>query len=73
MAREDVAAGRMKQARGKGNDVMGALKSDTRQQLKGKVQKAMGKVQTKMGKASSASASKGRARTRSTAGARRGV
>jgi uncharacterized protein YjbJ (UPF0337 family) len=62
MAREDVAAGKMKQARGKANDVIGAAKGDTSQQLKGKAQKAIGKAQAKMGKASSSSRSKGSSR-----------
>jgi uncharacterized protein YjbJ (UPF0337 family) len=50
MAREDVAAGKIKQVKGKGNDVIGAAKGDSSQQLKGKVQKAVGKVQEKFGK-----------------------
>ena len=53
MASEDRIAGKVKQARGKGNDVMGAAKGDKSQQLKGKVQKAVGKVQEKVGKAGS--------------------
>ena len=40
---------KVKQAKGKGNDVMGAIKGDTSQQIKGKVQKAVGKVQAKLG------------------------
>ena len=51
MGREDVAAGKAKQVKGKVNDVVGALKGDTAQQIKGKVQKAVGKVQDKLGKA----------------------
>ena len=51
MAMEDRIGGKMKQARGKGNDTMGALKGDTSQQIKGKVQKAVGKVQDAIGKA----------------------
>jgi uncharacterized protein YjbJ (UPF0337 family) len=50
MGREDVAAGKIKQAKGKANDVIGAVKGDTGQQIKGKVQKAVGKVQEKLGK-----------------------
>ena len=50
MAREDIAAGRVKQVKGKANDVLGAVKGDTSQQVKGKVQKAVGKVQSKLGK-----------------------
>ena len=53
MAREDVAAGKVKQVKGKANDVMGAIKGDSSQQAKGKVQKAVGKVQEKLGKGSS--------------------
>ena len=51
MAMEDRIGGKIKQARGKGNDTMGALKGDTSQQIKGKVQKAVGKVQDAIGKA----------------------
>ena len=51
MAREDVAAGKMKQMRGKANDVIGAVKGDTGQQIKGKIQKGLGKAQEKLGKA----------------------
>ena len=53
MATEDRIGGKMKQARGKGNDTMGALKGDTSQQIKGKAQKAVGKVQEAVGKADS--------------------
>ena len=53
MATEDRIGGKMKQVRGKGNDTMGALKGDTSQQIKGKIQKAVGKVQDKLGKADS--------------------
>ena len=41
----------MKQVKGKANDMMGAAKGDTGQQIKGKVQKAVGKVQDAFGKA----------------------
>lgn len=50
MGREDIAAGRAKQVKGKLNDVIGAVKGDSSQQAKGKVQKAVGKVQAKLGK-----------------------
>jgi uncharacterized protein YjbJ (UPF0337 family) len=50
MAREDVAAGKSKQIRGKVNDVVGAARGKTSQQLKGKMQKAVGKAQEKLGK-----------------------
>ena len=49
MASEDKIAGKVKQAKGKANDVAGAVKGDTGQQIKGKVQKAVGKVQEKLG------------------------
>ena len=61
MGREDSMAGKMKQAKGKGNDVMGALKGDSSQQAKGKVQKAVGKVQEAAGKASGRANRAGRA------------
>ena len=51
MAMEDRIGGKMKQVKGKGNDTMGALKGDTSQQIKGKIQKAVGKVQDAIGKA----------------------
>jgi uncharacterized protein YjbJ (UPF0337 family) len=50
MGSEDVAAGKVKQAKGKANDVVGAVKGDTAQQVKGKVQQAVGKAQEKLGK-----------------------
>lgn len=50
MGKEDVAAGKAKQLKGKVNDVVGAVKGDTSQQVKGKVQKAVGKVQEKLGR-----------------------
>ena len=52
MGREDVAAGNAKQVKGKVNDVVGAIKGDSSQQAKGKVQKAVGKVQSALGKGS---------------------
>ena len=52
MGREDVAAGRSKQLKGKANDVMGAIKGDASQQAKGKLQKGVGKVQAALGKGS---------------------
>jgi len=53
MAQEDVAAGQAKQLRGKVNDVVGAIKGDSAQQVKGKTQIAVGKVQEAVGKATS--------------------
>ena len=50
MGSEDVAAGKVKQAKGKANDIAGAVKGDTAQQIKGKVQQAVGKDQEKLGK-----------------------
>jgi uncharacterized protein YjbJ (UPF0337 family) len=50
MGKEDVAAGKAKQTKGKMNDIVGAVKGDSSQQAKGKVQKAVGKIQSKLGK-----------------------
>jgi uncharacterized protein YjbJ (UPF0337 family) len=50
MAAEDVAAGKVKQAKGKANEVAGAVKGDTGQEIKGKVQQAAGKIQEELGK-----------------------
>ena len=52
MGREDAAAGKAKQLKGKVNDVVGALKGDSSQQAKGKIQKGVGKVQEALGKGS---------------------
>jgi uncharacterized protein YjbJ (UPF0337 family) len=49
---EDVAAGKAKQLKGKVNDIVGAARGDTGQQIKGKIQKGVGKVQEAVGKAS---------------------
>jgi uncharacterized protein YjbJ (UPF0337 family) len=57
MAQEDVAAGKVKQVKGKLNDIAGAVKGDTAQQIKGKVQKVVGKVQEGLGRADNQSAS----------------
>ena len=48
MGTEDRIAGKVKQAKGKANDVAGAIKGDTAQQIKGKVQQAVGKLQEKL-------------------------
>ena len=53
MGQEDVIAGKVKQAKGVANDVIGAATGNTAQQIKGKVQKGVGKVQEEMGKAAS--------------------
>ena len=52
MGREDVAAGKAKQIKGKLNDVAGAVKGNSAQQIKGKIQKGVGKVQEALGKGS---------------------
>jgi len=52
MGREDIAAGKVKQVKGKANDIAGAIKGDTAQQIKGKIQKGVGKVQEAMGRES---------------------
>lgn len=53
MAHKDIMAGRVKQVKGKLNDIAGAVKGSTSQQIKGKVQKAAGKIQETYGKATS--------------------
>ena len=50
MGQEDVVAGKVKQIKGKANDIAGAIKGDTAQQIKGKVQKVAGKVQEALGR-----------------------
>jgi uncharacterized protein YjbJ (UPF0337 family) len=50
MAREDIAAGKAKQVRGKANEIAGAVRGKTSQQVKGKAQKAVGKAQEKLGR-----------------------
>ena len=54
MGQEDIAAGQVKQIKGKANDIAGAVTGDTVQQIKGKVQKVVGKVQEEIGKESAA-------------------
>ncbi len=53
MAQEDVAAGKVKQVKGKLDDIAGAVKGDTAQQIKGKAEKVVGKIQEGIGKATS--------------------
>ena len=53
MGREDTTAGKIKQAKGKANEVIGAVRGKTSQELKGKVQKGVGKLQEKAGEMSS--------------------
>jgi uncharacterized protein YjbJ (UPF0337 family) len=50
MGREDVTAGKIKQVKGKANDIAGAVTGNTARQVKGKVQKAVGKIQEDLGK-----------------------
>jgi len=52
MGMEDRVAGKIKQAKGKANDIAGAAKGDIGQQIKGKAQQVAGKVQNAIGKAS---------------------
>jgi uncharacterized protein YjbJ (UPF0337 family) len=52
MSSEDIAAGKIKQAKGKANDVIGAARGNTAQQIKGKIQKGVGKVQESLGRRS---------------------
>ena len=51
MAREDIAAGKVKQIKGKANDIAGAVTGNIGRQIKGKAQQAAGKVQEIYGKA----------------------
>jgi len=53
MGKEDIAAGKAKQVRGKLNEIGGAVTGSTRQKVKGKVQQAAGKLQEKFGRATS--------------------
>lgn len=48
MGQEDKVAGQVKQVKGKANDIAGAVKGDTVQQIKGKAQQAVGKAQEKL-------------------------
>jgi uncharacterized protein YjbJ (UPF0337 family) len=52
MRRDDIAAGRVKQVKGKLNDIAGAVTGNTTRQIKGKLQKTAGQVQEGIGKAS---------------------
>lgn len=53
MGREDVTAGKVKQIKGKANDVVGAATNDPDRQFRGKIQKGIGKVQEALGRATS--------------------
>ena len=50
MGREDVTAGKIKQVKGKANDIAGAVTGNTARQVKGKIQKVVGKIQENLGK-----------------------
>jgi uncharacterized protein YjbJ (UPF0337 family) len=50
MGHDDIAAGKVKQIKGKANDIAGAVTGNTARQIKGKIQQAAGKVQEKLGK-----------------------
>jgi uncharacterized protein YjbJ (UPF0337 family) len=52
MGREDVTAGKIKRAKGKANDLIGAATDNPARQLKGKLQKAAGRVQEEVGRRS---------------------
>ena len=60
MGREDTAAGKIKQAKGKANEVIGAIRGNTGQEMKGKIQKGVGKVQENLGRTSSDTRNRGR-------------
>jgi uncharacterized protein YjbJ (UPF0337 family) len=51
MGQEDITAGKIKQIKGKANDIAGAVTGDSRRQLKGKLQQALGRAQAAYGKA----------------------
>ena len=51
MARHDITAGKVKQIKGKANNIAGAITGNTARQIKGKVQKTAGKGQESFGKA----------------------
>ena len=46
MAREDQMAGKIKQVKGKVNEVMGVARNDRSQEAKGKLQRGVGKVRS---------------------------
>jgi len=51
MGHEDVTSGRIKQIKGKANEIAGAVTGNTGRQVKGKFQQAIGKAQVAIGKA----------------------
>jgi uncharacterized protein YjbJ (UPF0337 family) len=50
MGQKDITAGRIKQIKGKANDITGAVTGNTSRQVKGKLQQAVGKAQVAIGK-----------------------
>jgi len=52
MGKRDIAEGRIKQIKGKANDIAGAVTGNTSRHVKGKIQQAVGKAQVALGKAS---------------------
>ena len=60
MAQEDVVAGKVKQLRGKANDIAGAMSGNTRRQVKGKIQRVIGNAQVALGKATTKKSATGR-------------
>jgi uncharacterized protein YjbJ (UPF0337 family) len=51
VGQKDITAGRIKQIKGKANDLAGAVTGNTGQQAKGKIQKLAGRAQVALGKA----------------------
>jgi uncharacterized protein YjbJ (UPF0337 family) len=51
MGHEDVTSGRIKQIKGKANEIAGAVTGNTGRQIKGKLQHAVGTAQVAIGKA----------------------
>jgi uncharacterized protein YjbJ (UPF0337 family) len=51
MGQEDITAGRIKEIKGKANDIVGAVTGNTSRQIKGKIQQTVGKMQVAVGKA----------------------
>jgi uncharacterized protein YjbJ (UPF0337 family) len=60
MGQEDISAGRIKQLRGKANDIAGAMSGNTRRQVKGKIQRVIGNAQVALGKATTKKSATGR-------------
>jgi uncharacterized protein YjbJ (UPF0337 family) len=51
MGHEDITAGRIKQIKGKANNIVGAITGNAARQAKGKIQQAVGNAQVAIGKA----------------------